>query len=72
MTAIAAHLAGAYPKVSFKHGVNVTPLPGVIAGNVRPTLLVLLGFVLRAGHRVSQRCEPAAGALHGLDGAVCA
>ena len=45
MTAIAARLAEAYPKSNSKHGVNVTPLAGVIVGNVRPTLLVLLGAV---------------------------
>jgi putative ABC transport system permease protein len=45
MTAIAARLAEAYPKSNSKHGVNVTPLAGVIVGNVRPILLVLLGAV---------------------------
>ncbi len=45
MTAIAARLAAAYPKSNSKHGVHVTPLAGVIVGNVRPTLLVLLGAV---------------------------
>ena len=45
MTAIAARLAEAYPKSNSKHGVNVAPLTGVIVGNVRPTLLVLLGAV---------------------------
>jgi predicted permease len=45
MTAIAARLAEAYPKSNSKHGVNVEPLTGVIVGNVRPTLLVLLGAV---------------------------
>jgi predicted permease len=45
MTAIAARLADAYPKSNARHGINVTPLAGVIVGNVRPTLLVLLGAV---------------------------
>ena len=45
MTAIAARLAQAYPKSNSRHGVNVAPLTGVIVGNVRPTLLVLLGAV---------------------------
>jgi len=45
MTAIAARLAEAYPKANSKHGINVVPLAGVIVGNVRPTLLVLLGAV---------------------------
>ncbi|MGD0014843.1 MAG: ABC transporter permease, partial [Bryobacteraceae bacterium] len=45
MTAIGARLAEAYPKSNSKHGVNVAPLAGVIVGNVRPTLLVLLGAV---------------------------
>ena len=45
MTAIAARLAEAYPKSNSSHGVNVAPLTGVIVGNVRPTLLVLLGAV---------------------------
>jgi predicted permease len=45
MTAIAARLAEGYPKSNAKHGINVTPLTGVIVGNVRPTLLVLLGAV---------------------------
>ena len=45
MTAIAARLAEAYPKSNTKHGVHLTPLTGVIVGNVRPTLLVLLGAV---------------------------
>jgi predicted permease len=45
MTAIAARLAEAYPKSNSKHGINVTPLTAVIVGNVRPTLLVLLGAV---------------------------
>jgi predicted permease len=45
MTAVAARLADAYPKSNSKHGINVTPLPGVIVGDVRPTLLVLLGAV---------------------------
>jgi predicted permease len=45
MTAIAEGLAKAYPKSNTKHGINVAPLSGVIVGNVRPTLLVLLGAV---------------------------
>ena len=45
MSAIAARLAEAYPKSNSRHGINVTPLTGVIVGNVRPTLLVLLGAV---------------------------
>ena len=45
MTAIAARLAAAYPKSNTRHGVHLTPLAGVIVGNVRPTLLVLLGAV---------------------------
>ena len=45
MNAIAARLAEAYPKSNSKHGVNVTPLARVILGDVRPTLLVLLGAV---------------------------
>ncbi len=45
MTAIAARLAEAYPKSNTKHGVHLTPLTGVIVGNVRPKLLVLLGAV---------------------------
>jgi predicted permease len=45
MTAIAARLAEAYPKSNSKHGVNVAPLAGFIVGDVRPTLLVLLGAV---------------------------
>ncbi len=45
MTAIAARLAEAYPKANSKHGVKVVPLTRVIVGNVRPTLLVLLGAV---------------------------
>ncbi len=46
MTAIAARLAEAYPKSNAKHGINVVPLTGVVVGNVRPTLLVLLGAVV--------------------------
>lgn len=38
-------LAEAYPKANSRHGVNVAPLAGFIFGNVRPTLLVLLGAV---------------------------
>ena len=45
MNAIGARLANAYPKSNSKHGVNVAPLAGVIVGNVRPTLMVLLGAV---------------------------
>ncbi len=45
MSAIAVRLAEAYPKSNSKHGVKVVPLAGVIVGNVRPTLLVLLGAV---------------------------
>ncbi|HTT61622.1 MAG TPA: ABC transporter permease [Bryobacteraceae bacterium] len=45
MTAIAARLAEAYPKSNSKHGINVAPLAGVIVGDVRPTLLVLVGAV---------------------------
>ncbi len=45
MSAIAARLAAAYPKSNSKHGVKLAPLAGVIVGNVRPTLLVLLGAV---------------------------
>jgi predicted permease len=45
MSAIAARLAEAHPKSNSKHGINVAPLAGVIVGNVRPTLLVLLGAV---------------------------
>jgi len=45
MEAIAAHLAEAYPQSNAKHGVNVVPLTQVIVGDVRHTLLVLLGAV---------------------------
>ena len=45
MAAIAARLAEAYPKSNSKHGINVAPLAGVIVGDVRPTLLVLVGAV---------------------------
>ncbi|HLJ51423.1 MAG TPA: ABC transporter permease [Bryobacteraceae bacterium] len=45
MTAIAAHLANAYPKSNSKHGINIVPLSRIVIGNVRPTLLVLLGAV---------------------------
>jgi predicted permease len=45
MSAIAARLAQAYPKSNSKHGVNIVPLTRAIVGNVRPTLLVLLGAV---------------------------
>ncbi len=45
MNGIAARLAEAYPKSNSKHGIKVVPLTGVIVGNVRPTLLVLLGAV---------------------------
>ena len=45
MTAVAARLAEVYPKSNFRHGVNVAPLSGTIVGNVRPTLMVLLGAV---------------------------
>ena len=46
MTAIAAGLAEAYPKSNAKHGVKISPLANTIVGNVRPTLLVLLGAVV--------------------------
>ncbi len=45
MAAIAARLAEAYPKSNSKHGVNIAPLASTIVGDVRPTLLVLLGAV---------------------------
>ncbi|HYW47473.1 MAG TPA: ABC transporter permease [Bryobacteraceae bacterium] len=45
MEAIAAYLAKAYPKANAKHGVNLVPLTQVIVGNVRHTLLILLGAV---------------------------
>jgi predicted permease len=45
MNSIAAALAAAYPKSNSKHGVNVRPLTADVVGNVRPTLLVLLGAV---------------------------
>ncbi len=45
MTAIAGRLAQAYPKSNSKHGANVKALSEVIVGDVRPTLLVLLGAV---------------------------
>ncbi|HVP47883.1 MAG TPA: ABC transporter permease [Bryobacteraceae bacterium] len=45
MTAIAARLAEAYPKSNSKHGITVTPLANVMVGDVRPTLLVLVGAV---------------------------
>ena len=45
MTAIAAHLAESYPKSNSKHGVNIESLTHTIVGDVRPTLLVLLGAV---------------------------
>ena len=45
MNAIAGRLAEAYPKSNAKHGVNITPLASVVVGDVRPTLLVLLGAV---------------------------
>ncbi len=45
VTAIAARLAEAYPKSNSKHGILVRPLTATMIGNVRPTLLVLLGAV---------------------------
>ena len=45
MAAVAARLAEAYPKSNAKHGINVRPLTGVMVGDVRSTLLVLLGAV---------------------------
>jgi len=45
MTAIGERLAQAYPKSNSKHGVKVLPLTAEIVGDVRPTLLVLLGAV---------------------------
>jgi predicted permease len=45
LSAIAARLAEAYPKSNARHGVVIEPLAGAIVGNVRPTLLVLLGAV---------------------------
>jgi predicted permease len=45
LSAIAARLAEAYPKSNSRHGVVIQPLAGAIVGNVRPTLLVLLGAV---------------------------
>jgi len=45
MNALAARLAEAYPKSNSKHGVNMAPLASTIVGDVRPTLLVLVGAV---------------------------
>ena len=45
MNAIAVRLAEAYPKSNSKHGVTMAPLANAIVGNVRPTLLVLVGAV---------------------------
>jgi len=45
MTAIAARLAEAYPKSNTKHGITMAPLASTIVGDVRPTLLVLMGAV---------------------------
>jgi predicted permease len=45
MMAIAARLAEAYPKSNAGHGVSIRPLTSTIVGDVRPTLLVLLGAV---------------------------
>jgi len=45
MNAIAARLAEAYPKSNSKHGVSIVPLASTIVGDVRPTLLVLVGAV---------------------------
>jgi len=45
MSAIAARLAEAYPKSNAKHGAVVATLTSYLVGNVRPTLLVLLGAV---------------------------
>jgi len=45
MASLSRHLAEAYPKSNEGHGVNITPLEQAILGDVRPTLLVLLGAV---------------------------
>jgi len=45
MTAIAVRLADAYPRSNAKHGVTIQPLAAVMVGDVRSTLLVLLGAV---------------------------
>ena len=45
MNAIATRLAEAYPRSNSKHGVNMAPLASTIVGDVRPTLLVLVGAV---------------------------
>jgi predicted permease len=45
MSAVAARLAGLYPKANTRHGADVVPLAGAVVGHVRPTLLVLLGAV---------------------------
>jgi predicted permease len=45
MNAIAARLAEAYPKSNAKHGITMAPLASTIVGDVRPTLMVLMGAV---------------------------
>ena len=45
MNNIAAQLAQAYPKSNANHGVAMRPLAQDMVGDVRPTLLVLLGAV---------------------------
>lgn len=45
MSAIAAHLAQAYPKSNANHGATVRPLAQVMVSDVRSPLLILLGAV---------------------------
>jgi predicted permease len=45
LAGLARHLAEAYPKTNAGHGVNIAPLEQDILGDIRPTLLLLLGAV---------------------------
>ena len=58
--------AGRDPKRNRRLGAEVSPLAGLVFGQGRDALLVLLGAVgLRAAHRLRQRRQPAARPRHG-------
>ena len=65
MDVIAHDLVAAYPEIDKGSGINLVPIKEDTVGDVRKTLLLLMGAVgCRLANRLRKCCKPASRALH--------